>query len=242
MKICFVSGVGKKSGIGYEIVRGLLKQENYKVIFNCRKEEVGKEILTSLQKEEELKGEPIMFLGDLSKEETIENLKKLINETFEGQLDVLVNNAGILGSVEGQSVLLATKEEMLNTFEVNTLIPLRLCQEFIPNMKKNNYGRIVNVSSGMGQLSEMGGKNAPYRFSKCSLNALTKVINGELESTENILINSCCPGFIKNEFSKYNVNATKTAQEGADSIVWLSTLDDNGPRGKFFRDRKELSF
>lgn len=242
MKVAFVTGVGKKTGIGFEVCRGLLKNENYHVIFNARNEESGKEILDNFEKDKELKGKAHLFLGDLTKDETLKSLKKLIEEKFNNQLDILVNNAGIIGSKEGQSFLDVKIEEIIHTYEINTLVPLRLCQEFVPLMKKNGYGRIVNVSSGMGQLNDMGGNQVPYRFSKVSLNALTKIIDSELKNEKNILCNCVCPGFVKIEFNSYNVHAKRTTEEGADTIVWLSTIGEDGPRGKFFRDRKEIQW
>ena len=104
-------------------------------------------------------------------------------------------------------------------------------------MKKNNYGRIVNFSSGVGALNNMGGKNLAYRVSKTALNALTRIFASEV-SGFNILINSICPGWVKTEMG--GQGAPRSLEEGADTAVWLALLHDNGPTGKFFRDRKEI--
>jgi NAD(P)-dependent dehydrogenase (short-subunit alcohol dehydrogenase family) len=238
-QIAFVSGVGKKSGIGYEIVRGLLKQD-YQVIFNARDETRGNEILSALEKDSELKGKAYLFLGDLAQQETLDALKKLVHDKFDNKLHVLVNNAGIVGGIiEERSILDVSKETIFHTYEVNALVPLYLAKIFVPLMKEQKYGRIVNVSSGAGQLSDMGAWNAQYRLSKVGMNAFTKILAAEMKS-ENILVNSMCPGFVKNEFSSMNVNAQRTPEQGADTAVWLATSDDNGPRGKFFRDHKEI--
>ena len=176
----------------------------------------------------------------MKNESTISELVSLINTKFNGKIDVLVNNAGVLGS--GNSFLDAKKEDIISTFDTNLLVPLRLCQEFVPMMIKNKYGRIVNVSSGAGQLSEMNGGYVQYRFSKVSMNALTKIMTDELKN-ENILINSVCPGFVKTKFSEFNEKmGNKTPEEGAETIIWASLFEDDGPRGKFFRDKKEISF
>ena len=89
----------------------------------------------------------------------------------------------------------------------------------------------------MGQLTDMNGGYPGYRISKTSLNALTRILNDELEN-ENILINSMCPGWVKTEMG--GEGATRSVEQGADTAVWLANLPDHGPRGKFFRDRKEI--
>jgi NAD(P)-dependent dehydrogenase (short-subunit alcohol dehydrogenase family) len=104
-------------------------------------------------------------------------------------------------------------------------------------MKKNNYGRVVNMSSGMSQLSDMNGGYPGYRISKTSINALTRILNDELQSY-NILVNSVCPGWVKTSMG--GPQATRSVEQGAETAVWLATLPDDGPRGKFFRDRKEI--
>jgi NAD(P)-dependent dehydrogenase (short-subunit alcohol dehydrogenase family) len=242
-KIAFVSGVGKKSGIGFEIVRGLLKNKDFQVIFNARDEGKGKEILTLFQNDDELKGKAHLFVGDLVKTETLDALKKLIHDKFENKLHVLVNNAGSPGKLESfqTSILDTTKEDIFSLYEVNALVPIYLAKLFVPLMKEQKYGRIVNVSSRMGQLTEMGSGGTPYRLSKVGMNAFTKILDAELKS-ENILVNSMCPGFVKSEFSAMNVNAPRTSVEGADTAIWLATVDDNGPRGKFYGERNELQW
>jgi len=109
-------------------------------------------------------------------------------------------------------------------------------------MIKNNYGRIVNISSGAGQLTEMNGKNPAYRFSKVALNALTRIINDETKG-QNILANSYCPGFVKTDMTGgVNSRATRTPEEGADTGIWLATIPDDGPRGGFFRNRATIAW
>lgn len=119
----------------------------------------------------------------------------------------------------------------------NVYGPLLMSQALVPLMKKNNYGRVVNISSGLGQLSDMGGGYPAYRISKTAINALTRMFAGELKD-DNILVNSMCPGWVKTDMG--GPDAPRDVQEGADTAVWLATLPDNGPRGKFFRDRQEI--
>src|SRR3989338_11173398 len=121
--------------------------------------------------------------------------------------------------------------------ETNVYGPLLLCQAIIPLMKKNNYGRIINLSSGLGQLSEMNGGHPAYRVSKTAINALTRILNDELKG-ENILVNSVCPGWVKTDMG--GPGATRPVEEGAGTAVWLADLPADGPRGKFFRDKNEI--
>ena len=100
-------------------------------------------------------------------------------------------------------------------------------------------GGIVNLSSGMGQLSEMNGNWPGYRISKTALNAVTRIAAGELEGTE-ILINSVCPGWVKTAMG--GPEAELSTEEGADTIVWLATLPEGGPTGGFFRERKKIEW
>lgn len=128
---------------------------------------------------------------------------------------------------------------MRRGMETNVYGPLRLCQEIVPHMKKRGYGRIVNMSSGMGQLTHMNGGCPSYRLSKAGLNALTRILSEELEGT-NILVNCMCPGWVRTDMG--GPNATRELPEGADTAVYLATLPEDGPTGGFFRDRKPFEW
>jgi NAD(P)-dependent dehydrogenase (short-subunit alcohol dehydrogenase family) len=106
-------------------------------------------------------------------------------------------------------------------------------------MKKNRYGRIVNISSGQGQLSDMGAGTPAYRVSKTALNALTRVLAAEFAGS-GILVNSMCPGWVRTDMG--GPGAPRTVEQGADTAVWLATLPDDGPTGGFFRDRKPIAW
>jgi NAD(P)-dependent dehydrogenase (short-subunit alcohol dehydrogenase family) len=106
-------------------------------------------------------------------------------------------------------------------------------------MKSHRYGRIVNVSSGMGSLAEMGAGYLAYRLSKAGINVVTRVIAAEAEGM-GILVNSVDPGWVQTAMG--GRGATRTVTKGAETVVWLATLPDNGPTGAFFRDRKAIAW
>jgi NAD(P)-dependent dehydrogenase (short-subunit alcohol dehydrogenase family) len=121
------------------------------------------------------------------------------------------------------------------SLDTSLLGALRVCQALIPLMR--GEGRVVNVSSGMGQLAEMNGCCPGYRFPKVGLNALTRILADELRDTR-IKINSVCPGWVCTDMG--GPNATPSVEQGVDTIVWLATLPDDGPSGGFFRERRSI--
>jgi len=142
---------------------------------------------------------------DVTKSQSIQRVRSVVEETF-GRLDILVNNAGVFldttEATDRATVLAMTsplhtrKETLVATFETNTLGPFFMCQHFIPMMMKNNYGRVVNVTSQMGQLSSMGSGWTAYRISKTALNAVTRIFAQETAG-KNILVNSVHPGWVQ---------------------------------------------
>jgi NAD(P)-dependent dehydrogenase (short-subunit alcohol dehydrogenase family) len=159
-----------------------------------------------------------------------------------GRIDVLVNNAGI--ALDGSrspvsSVLEVSPEVVARTLDANTLGPLRLIQAVVPAMRARGYGRIVNVSSGLGQISAMGGSWPGYRMSKAALNALTRIVAAEVGSA-NIKVNAMSPGWVRTDMG--GKDAPRSVAQGADTIVWLATLPDDGPSGLFFEDREPIAW
>ena len=150
-----------------------------------------------------------------------------------GHLDALVNNAGVYGDPVGAADYdIDRAHEVL---EVNTFGPWRLIEAFLPLLRRSDTPRIVNVSSGAGQLSDMNGGRAAYRISKSALNALTRT----LASDERWLkVNSMCPGWVRTDMG--GSGAPRSVEEGADTAIWLATLPDDGPSGGFFRNRKPI--
>ncbi|EXI74506.1 MAG TPA: SDR family NAD(P)-dependent oxidoreductase [Candidatus Accumulibacter phosphatis] len=184
-------------------------------------------------------------LADVTDASAVAALAARLRREF-GRVDILVNNAGIFPEARdfarpplAASVFAVEPETVAATIDCNALAALRLLQACVPLMRESGYGRIVNVSSGMGQLSEMGGFWPGYRMSKAALNALTRLAASELEGSA-IKINSVCPGWCRTGMG--GENATRSADEGASGIVWAALLPDDGPSGGFFRDGKPIDW
>lgn len=182
----------------------------------------------------------ISYPLDVTSAPSCDRLAQFIGDRFE-RLDILVNNAGVLldDSESDDSVFNIKISTLQKTLETNTFAPLLLCQALIPLMKEHNYGRVVNVSSGAGQLQDMNTGYPSYRISKTALNAVTRIVANELKGT-NILVNAVCPGWVKTDMG--GENAPRTPEQGVDTIVWLATLPDNGPTSGFFRDRQPIDW
>lgn len=223
-RVALVSGGNR--GIGREVARRLA-EEGHRVVIGSRDPDRGEEVAGELGS-----GVAARQL-DVTDEESIERCIGSIADEL-GRLDVLVNSAGITGGGWSTNACDVDLDEVRDTLETNLFGAWRLTQAALPLMRKHGYGRVVNISSGMGQLSDMGGHSPAYRVSKTALNALTRMLAAELED-ENILVNSCCPGWVRTDMG--GPSARRSVQEGADTPVWLATLTDDGPRGGFFRDR-----
>lgn len=224
---------GANRGIGFETCRQLAKA-GFQVILTSRDRTKGEAAAQQLQ---QTGLDVLSYSLDVTNQASIEQLAQFIKENF-NRLDVLVNNAGVyLDNSNGSSSILNAKLDTLQqTLETNLYGPLMLCQALIPLMKVNNFGRIINVSSGMGQLTDMTGDSPAYRISKTSLNALTRILADELKST-GIVVNSICPGWVKTDMG--GANAPRTPEQGADTIVWLATQPES-ETGGFFRDRQPI--
>jgi NAD(P)-dependent dehydrogenase (short-subunit alcohol dehydrogenase family) len=158
-----------------------------------------------------------------------------------GRVDVLVNNAAILVSGdEGDAGVLETSDDDLRrTFDTNVFGAAAVSRAFIPGMVERRYGRVVNVSSTAGQLARMGTYAPAYSMSKAALNALTRQLAAATKGA-GVLVNSACPGWVRTDMG--GPNAPRSVDQGADTIVWLATLPDDGPTGGFFSDRKEIDW
>ncbi|MEA5507372.1 SDR family oxidoreductase [Halotia wernerae UHCC 0503] len=233
-KVAVVTGGNR--GLGFETSRQLAKK-GYQVILTSRDEAKGKAAADKLQAE---KLDVISHPLDVTNHQSSEQLAEFIRQRF-GKLDVLVNNAGIYidDQASSNSIFDAKIDTLQQTIETNVYGALQVTQALVPLMKENNYGRIVNISSGMGQLHDMGGGSPAYRISKTALNALTRIFASELKDT-NILVNSVCPGWVKTDMG--GANASRTPEQGVDTIIWLATSADGNATGGFFRDRQPIDW
>lgn len=228
---------GAYRGIGLATCRALAER-GYAVVLTARREAPGREAAEALRRagHAAIHFQPL----DVTDGASIERLARFIEETF-GRLDCLVNNAGIFPdpdpASEAASIFAADAEALRTGFETNTIAPLRLCQALIPLMR--GEGRVVNVSSGMGQLQEMNGRCPGYRLSKTALNAVTRIFADELRGT-GVKVNSVCPGWVRTEMG--GAEAPRSPEEGARGIVWAATLPADGPSGGLFRDGEPISW
>jgi NAD(P)-dependent dehydrogenase (short-subunit alcohol dehydrogenase family) len=222
---------GTNRGIGLETCRQLARLE-YRVILTSRAEAAGTAAVKALQ---EIGGEIHYHQLDVTSRGSIMNLRDFVVTQF-GAADVLINNAAILPDPFGR-VLKVNPDKVRLALETNMLGPWMLCQAFIPLMKEKDYGRVVNVSSGAGQIENMLNDMPAYRVSKIALNGLTLILAKSVKGT-NVQVNAACPGWVRSDMG--GPKADRSLEQGAAGIVWLATLPDGGPNGKFFRDRKLL--
>jgi len=150
----------------------------------------------------------------------------------EGRIDGLINNAAILLNPK-TPVLDMAASDLLSTLEVDLLGPIRLCQLIVPHMLKQGYGRIVNVSSGLGAISDMSDGYAAYRMAKLALNGFTRILAAELRPGSPVKVNSLCPGWVRTDMG--GAEANRDPVEPAREIADLVSLSADGPTGGFFR-------
>ncbi|MES9815752.1 MAG: SDR family oxidoreductase [Candidatus Thiodiazotropha sp.] len=227
---------GANRGLGLETSRQLARLGNH-VLMTSRNEVDGQAAQQMLLNEGlDVSYHPLDVRSEASVLAVVQHFRQ-----HHKRLQILVNNAGIFPDPSPEdsasSIFNAEIENVLNGFDTNTLGPLRLCQALIPLM--DGEGCVVNVSSGMGQLSEMGGCCPSYRLSKTALNALTRIFSEELKQTQ-IKINSICPGWVRTDMG--GKEATLSVPEGVEGIIWAATLADDGPSGGFFRFGKPIEW
>ena len=224
---------GGNRGIGFEICRGLARAGLH-VLLGARDEDKGRRGIGELKDA----GVVELVLIDVADSSSIRTAVDSVL-TKHGRIDVLVNNAAIVLDEE-LSVLSVPVETARETFETNVYGPLLLCQLVVPGMIERRYGRIVNLSSGAGQLSSMRDYAPSYSMSKVAINAITRMVAAAVreEGARNVLVNSVDPGWVRTDMG--GPDATRSPEKGAETAIWLATLPDNGPTGGFFHDRKPV--
>ncbi|MEH7086889.1 SDR family oxidoreductase [Neobacillus drentensis] len=231
IKVALVTGGNR--GIGYELVKQLALK-GFKVILASRDPEMGYEAVQNLK---ELGLDVSCVEMDVANQESIHQVATTVNKRY-GRLDVLINNAGVY--LEENKRLVATDPSILEkTMATNFFGAYHVICSFIPLMEKQSYGRIINVSSEYGAMSEMSypGVGA-YKLSKFALNGLTRLLAAEING--DIKINSVDPGWVSSDMG--GPSAPRTPKQAAESILWLATVGPEGPNGGFFRDGKRIEW
>lgn len=219
---------GSNRGIGHEVARQLAARD-YTVIVTSRS------AASAAAAAKKIGHGALSHALDTSDEASIRALGEWITREI-GSLDVLVNNAAILVD-EGKSILETKAEDLEATLRTNTIGPLLMTQAVAPLLRRSKAARVVNVSSGAGQISSMSGYAPAYSISKAALNAVTVMLAHALPSAR---VNSVDPGWVRTDMG--GRSAPRSVEEGADGIVWLTTLPNDGPTGGFFHDRRRVAW
>jgi NAD(P)-dependent dehydrogenase (short-subunit alcohol dehydrogenase family) len=227
-RVALVSGGNR--GIGLEVCRQLAER-GVTVVMGSRDAEQGRFAAAKLP------DGVVVHQLDVADAESVERLAISVEEEF-GRLDILVNNAAISND-DGQRGVDADLDRVKEALEANLFGAWRLCELAVPLMRRNGYGRIVNVSTGLASLEDMGGGSPGYRVSKTALNVLTRILASELRGS-GILVNAVNPGWVQTDMG--GSGATRTVEEGAEALVWAATLPNSGPTGGFFRDRQPVAW
>jgi NAD(P)-dependent dehydrogenase (short-subunit alcohol dehydrogenase family) len=226
---------GANRGIGREVARQL-GERGYEVLLGARDPEKAAGAARELAERSGARIRPLTL--DVADPASIAAASDSVHGD-PGQLDVLVNNAGI-GSDFGVAGVEPDFDAIQRALDTNFFGAYRLTVSLLDLLRQSAHPRIVNVSSGMGGVSEMGGWSPGYRVSKASLNAMTRILSTELKDA-GFLINSACPGFVNTDMGG-PMGAQKPVEDGAAGVVWLATLPDGGPTGGFFRDGRPVAF
>ena len=221
---------GANRGIGFETAKQL-RDLGCEVFLTARNEDSGREAAAEIGAE--------FILMDVSDENSIEAAAKTFGEHSD-RLDVLINNAGIFNDRD-VSILEVDQEKMFQTLLTNTWGPVLVARAFKPFLENANPGpgRIINLSSKLGQLSEMEDTAPAYGLSKTALNAVTRQLSAALKN-KNIIVNSVSPGWVRTDMG--GPDATSSLEEGADTVVWLAIEAPSDLTGQFLRDRELIAW
>jgi len=222
---------GANRGIGRCVAEQLADQD-HRVVLACRSFEEAR------RTSEELSAQGRDFIPaqlDVTDSDSVVALARALG-TDPGQVDVLVNNAGVALD-KFCPIDLTTIEAFEATLQVNTLGAFRVTHALMPLLRRSSAPRIVNVSSQLASLERMTGMTVAYRASKAALNAMTRALSHELSGIE-AKVNSICPGWVATDLG--GLDAPRSPSDGARGIVWAATLPADGPTGGFFQDGEPL--
>jgi len=228
MKTVLVTGANK--GIGREVA-GQLARKGFHVFVAARNPDAGRKAADEIAKQS---GKATFIEVDVTDNASVRAAAREFSKIAD-HLDVLVNNAGIM--MDGDDAILEVSDNIFRrTIETNVLGALRATRAFTPLLVKSKAPRVINVSSSGGQLTGgADGWSPAYCISKTALNGVTSQLAAALPK---FAVNSVCPGWVRTDMG--GRNATRSVEEGADTIVWLASEAPQGLTGKFLRDRKEI--
>ncbi|PUV24529.1 SDR family oxidoreductase [Sphingobacterium athyrii] len=234
MKTVLITGGNK--GIGFETAKLLLNKGLF-VYIGSRDMEKGDEAVKELNNNGFQSVKAVVI--DVTDLETILSVKSII-QNEQGKLDILINNAGILGNFP-QSATDVSIEILKDVYETNVYGVIRVTQNFLDLLKKSDEPRIVNVSSSLGSLTLHSDPSYPfynvkpfaYNSSKTALNMFTVHLAYELKDTV-FKVNSVCPGYTDTDFG--NHIGTGKVEDAAKRLVKYALIDNDGPTGRFFSE------
>lgn len=230
MRTALVTGANR--GIGYAVAQAL-GRKGMRVVLTGRDAGSVQAAVESLRAEGmDAMGETI----DLVSPESIRDCARRLDASGV-EVHVLINNGAIEPSADA---LHATDEEIETTLRTNLLGAWYTCRAFVPAMIARGYGRVVNVSSDFGSFDRGLGGGAPYSVSKAALNALTVKLAQAIPQGVDVKVNCLNPGWVRTRMG--GPDATKSPEEGAETVVWLATLPADGPHGGFFQDHEPLGW
>ena len=229
-RVALVTGANR--GLGLETSRQLLGR-GLRVAMTGRDRDATQRALEGLGAGEDA----VAVELDVTDPASIAAARRTIGERL-GTVDVLVNNAAVLLH-ENSDVLSIPTDAFRRTLETNLLGVIEVCREFVARMADRGYGRVVNVSSGAGQLSSMSTYAPAYSLSKTALNAFTRILAATYHG-RGVLVNAVDPGWVRTDMG--GPSAPRSVQQGVETTVWLATLPDDGPTGGFFRDRRPIAW
>ncbi len=231
-RVALVTGANR--GLGLETSRQLLAK-GLTVVMAGRDEAALARARAGLGKDEQSRA--VIVRMDVTDSRSIVEAHRTVRERV-GPVDVLVNNAAVLLS-ESDEVLSIPTDAYRRTFDTNVFGVIDVSRVFVPDMVQRRYGRIVNVSSGAGQLARMSTYAPAYSMSKTALNAFTRILGATYQGM-GVLVNAVDPGWVRTDMG--GPSAPRSAPQGADTIVWLATLPDDSPSGGFFHDRRAIQW
>lgn len=222
---------GGNKGIGFAIIQGLLAA-GFDVILAARSHSKAKAA------SEKLQSSKIRCVElDVSNDDSIDLAAKTLAQEIDS-LDVLINNAGIYPD-RSVNILTVSRELLNQTMNVNAFGAVRVTQAFLPLLMKSSKARVINTSSGYGQLSGLSVDAPSYSLSKLTLNGVTITLAKALQ-TKGIVVNALDPGWVKTDMG--GGGAPRTPEQGADTAIWLATEAPLNLSGKLFHERREVSY